>query len=327
MGYHMTTKARINVQSHTGEWYTHYLAIANDATPPDLKRALQRHGVTLDPSTTQQFIANGTTMGNNDSVAALGENFFRSNAIYVRPIDTHACIEWQRTGRCSHGGSCPLCASHKPERSPRYIAHHAEISPSTSTSTSPATSPAPSPRPNEPSRMTPEPASTQPPRKQQTICRHWANSGSCRFGDRCFFAHTHTLDNGPKNTGRAYPPEFQPGWHQQHTQCFSAPVLLSSEPADPQWQESPPPVTPPYHEPTIGPQQSVEVTWDHLQMQTPQMYPPQQQPYVNSTVHASTITEYTQQMDYSYSQLQPPPTKPNKRDTWHYYSQPQLFSV
>merc|ERR1711998_665925 len=303
-------KARI-IQQHNTEMRTHYVDVNEAATPSEIRLALERRGVSL--AGEHQFVANGKEMSNNDTVGALGEFFFRSNAIYVRPIKADVCREWQRTGRCPHGGSCNLVVNgkalgntHKPEFSPRYIAHHAVVSPSTSPSTSPALSPGLVSLDSSNS-STPEPMSTQPQHNaQMPICTNWATHGCCPYYNQCFFAATHTVVNLPR--------EHQAAWQQQ--QQYRAPILLSSESRDTScmtsWRQLPPPdatLVHPHHQvPPINQQSTNGMPWGHQQVQMQQFYQPQQQSNPDLAM-------------YSTTNVLVPPTKFRKADTWQYYQE------
>lgn len=98
-------------------------------------------------------------------------------------IPSDHCAEWARTGRCSDR-NCPKAHSHKMQNSPRYVEHRAAQIARESKSTSATSSPEVTPP------LSPElsPQSFSP---QCVPCKFWAATGTCRFGDSCFYAHTH----------------------------------------------------------------------------------------------------------------------------------------
>lgn len=124
------------------------------------------------------------------ALASLGEFWFRTNAIFVSEVDDNACREWQRSGRCPKGSKCAASHTHKPEWSPRYVAH--QLPTSSTPTASPPSSPA-SRRSSSSSLHSPEvcPSCESSPMPKQ-LCRHWQNGGNCPFGDRCHFLHPQT---------------------------------------------------------------------------------------------------------------------------------------
>eukprot|EP00656_Telonema_subtile_P031786 TRINITY_DN347_c0_g1_i2.p1 TRINITY_DN347_c0_g1~~TRINITY_DN347_c0_g1_i2.p1 ORF type:complete len:178 (+),score=27.38 TRINITY_DN347_c0_g1_i2:509-1042(+) len=81
-----------------------------------------------------------------------------------------------RVGRCGKGSKCCASHSHTMKLSPRYVEHRAAAM----SEESPVNSPPPSP-PSEP--------------VEAVTCRNWAASGSCQYGDQCFYAHTHVEEH------------------------------------------------------------------------------------------------------------------------------------
>merc|ERR1711998_212418 len=165
------------------------LYLPEETTTESLALLLQEaFGMTTE---SMRIIANNKELDNGFLLANLGEFWFHKNAIYLLEVDQNACREWQRTGRCCHGHKCHWKLSHDMHHSPRYVAHnHDANSPSSAVHSSPQTSPPTSPEIN-PRASSPETS----PCVNHMVCRNWANTGTCRFGSQCHYAHSHTPDS------------------------------------------------------------------------------------------------------------------------------------
>jgi len=175
---------------------TRRLRLPETCTAADVAQALEKD-VALPPER-QRLIANGRELEPHEClVTVLGEFYFRSKHITLKELDTDACREWQRCGRCKAGSGCTKSFSHTSEWSPRYVAYeHLDESGS---SASPADSPAATPPQTPPPHTPPQSHSIVNGEAQQRVCRNWANEGSCRFGAQCHFAASHTPQNVPWN--------------------------------------------------------------------------------------------------------------------------------
>jgi len=155
-----------------------HLSLPNDAdSAADLAAALKARSLEFGIPQHQQhrLIANGAELAPHARLSALGEFFFRKNAVHMRILCAVACREWQRSGRCPKGSRCPSASTHNMHHSPRYVAH----------SHQPCSCLPASPPPSESLLSTP-------------VCRHWAKAGHCNFGQGCHYAASHTVDNAPQ---------------------------------------------------------------------------------------------------------------------------------
>jgi len=168
---------------------THHFTLDEHASLGDLATRLSERSVL--PVESMRLIANGRELELPMPLSMLGEFFFIKNAIFLLEVDHDACREWQKTGRCKKGGSCPKSSTHDVIHSPRYVAHqHAPSSASSSADSSP-----------------------QP------------------FGTGCHFAASQVEENVPTKevvmTQHDFPPHFQ----LPETACipnqWATPVLLS----------------------------------------------------------------------------------------------------
>jgi len=181
-----------------------------------------------------RLIAAGRELESSEVLqSTLGEYFFRTKHITLKELDKDACREWQRHGRCKIGSDCPYKASHTMDKSPRYVEFQAKTGDGSNAGGSSSGSESASPRCS--------PCSTPPklsPReeKPKTVCRNWERDGSCRFGDRCHFAHTPKVfspscsaDSTPSRheTPRGSALEIQ----DAPSQMVSPTVLLSQAPS------------------------------------------------------------------------------------------------
>jgi len=187
MHEHQTVKV-----NHDGA--TLHIQLPLEATVSDLKTALkERRGITLPVD--WQLIANGTEQGDKVVLRSLGEYYFRSNAMFLRALNDAACREWQSFGKCRQGSKCPLHKTHTMEFSPRYVAHTSpQASPREEGASATQSSPAQSSQFSPPSPPRSPPAG---PVDEALVCRNWIKDGSCRFGDRCHFAGSHSAANLP----------------------------------------------------------------------------------------------------------------------------------
>merc|ERR1711998_468007 len=295
---HIAMLARINLQAEKDTWSSHHIHVPDDATPPTIARELQAQASVTLP-TDYQLIANGKEMTPRDTVGALGEFFFHSpnNAIFCRAIDADACREWQRTGRCRLGSKCPNCATHDHHRSPRYVAHTSpNTSPrlpstpagnSTTSTTIEAETPSSPPTAKPPTTRSPEHRHNESPCR---VCRNWARFGSCDWGERCFFAESHTDANLPQ-ASPTHPSQealqAAVAAPQQYPAPYMETVLLSSSSSD--W-------------PPSGAVQ-----------------PPATLMYTNNNMFTAGMFDDTMPQEQQLQQ------KPRKADTWNrYYMQQPL---
>jgi len=279
-------------------------------------------------------VANGKEMAEGDAIGALGEFFFRSNAIYLRAIEPGACREWQRTGRCPKGSKCEHHKTHDVKRSPRYIAHNAPTteSPSASPTLSPSSeagSESPLCEPCAPLYHSTEHVEGVQ-NQNNTICHNWAQCGACNFNERCHFAASHTLANLPANAQPAsaqfqqavqysptvqYSPETQFNVQQQFN-TVAHPVLLSPPAAHTQWP-SPQLLS---HQ-TGQFNESPQYWHSEATLESPMYFQQPQQPQMYyETMH------YDQPQHPQAHWEQPQPQKIRKGDMWHRYAPPQSYA-
>jgi len=173
------------------------------------------------------LIAQGRELGDKENLlSTLGEFYFHSRAMYLKRVDASVCRAWQRNGRCGDK-NCAFKKTHTMEHSPRYVGHDVENE--TPAAASPTTASASSsPASSSPLSTV---SSTVPARAPQ-VCRNWASTGDCPFGDRCHFSHP-PIQQLP-------PPAAASGG----TVLLSSPggEMINSSPF-----QSPLPVPPPFH--------------------------------------------------------------------------------
>jgi len=226
---HLTT---MNVSVHYDNKRFRY-ATTKEATTATIKELLLRDNKCDMALEDMRLIAQGRELGDREELfSTLGEFYFHSRAMYLKRVDTSVCREWQRSGRCC-AKNCALKKTHTMEHSPRYVGHDIENeTPAASPAASPAPSSSPSPVSSSPSSPVPSPVPARAPQ----LCRNWAATGTCPFGDRCHFSHQ-PLQQLP-------PPAAAP------TAAPTGTVLLSSpggEMATSSPFQSPLPVPPPFH--------------------------------------------------------------------------------
>jgi len=234
----MSETMRVNVDHGDGKMACLHLPL--DATIADVVAKLEEDpAVNVPEPKLVRMIGNGSELEGSYKLESLGEFYFMRNAIYLRKVDTHACREWQRTGRCTNR-DCPHKATHDMSRSPRYVAHQGSHSGNSTPQTgSGHTTPEQRLSPREhytpataspPQTGTPEPIVCIPANTpaNTTICRNWQRHGCCRFGEQCHFVNTHTPENLPCGMLMmpSSPPKSPPLAHQQDFQMTS-PVMLS----------------------------------------------------------------------------------------------------
>lgn len=207
------------------------IPLPKDATAQQLEQALQASGqVPADMEC--RLIANGCELNPGYALAQLGEFYFIKGVVHLRGVCKTSCREWQRTGRCSLGSQCPLHDTHDVHHSPRYVPH------------APQRSCCPAAPAEEVKPVSVAPTVATPGHAQQStrLCRNWTQTGSCRFGDKCHFAVTHTPQNLPAGMMPAPSPPptlnfnaapFQ--YNPKQDRSFAPPVFLST-PAPPAQQ-------------------------------------------------------------------------------------------